>query len=81
MDSEASEYDYHAFAQFGFCNVGVRHEFDLGNVLILYNQSTVNLLFHKKLFKKFLTTDYSMAVRGNCVAIKTSLKSYVKSLW
>ena len=49
-------------------------------MLIRDNQSTVNLFFQNKLVARVWTTDEYMSVKVNYVAIKTSLKSYVKGL-
>ena len=77
-DNKASEKDDHTFAQFGFWNVGGRHELELRNKLLLKIQYTIDIFCNKNIVKRLWTRDESMAVKGNGGSTKTTKKDYVK---
>ena len=77
-DNEASGNDDHAFARFGFCNVGYRHELYLRNMLILYNKSTFDNFCNNSRVTIVSTTYQSMTVKQNVVTIKNTHKYYTE---
>ena len=77
-DNEESDDENQPFANFGFCGVEGRHLLYLIIMLLVDNQSTVNLFWNKKYVKRVWTTDEFTTVKVNGETINTTRKSNVK---
>jgi hypothetical protein len=76
-DDEDDDHVGEGFTQFGFCSIDSK-KLNLSNMLLLDNQSTVDLFYNRKLVTSVYSVNSSMTFRGNGRAIMTCKKANMK---
>jgi hypothetical protein len=76
-ESENESESENHFLNFGFCTAAISAPIYLRNMILLDNQSTVDLFCNRKLVSRVWETKESMTVHGNGGTLSTKMKAHV----
>jgi hypothetical protein len=76
-ESENESETDNQFLNFGFCITTISAPMNLRDMILLNNQSTVDLFCNRKLVSHVWETDESMTVHGNGGTLSTKIRAHV----